>query len=74
VSIPEELQWVQQLIQRRGPSGTLRMIGATCADTADRTHDSQVAQQWRECARIIEDSVALVRRVEPPSIEEEGGA
>jgi hypothetical protein len=63
--IPEELHWIQHLIARHGVSGTLQLISATCEDTANRIRAPQVASRWRECGRIIEDAVGLLRRVEP---------
>jgi hypothetical protein len=65
LQIPEELRWIEYLLARRGVSGTLQLISAMCEDTADRTRPPQVASRWRECGRIIEDAVGLLRRVEP---------
>jgi hypothetical protein len=65
VSLPPELYWIQHLLTRRGVSGTLQLLEAWCRDTADGTPDPQLASRWRACANILEDTVALIKRVEP---------
>jgi hypothetical protein len=77
VSIPQELLWVQSLINRTGVAGTLTLIATNCRDrgvmTADDSAEQRVAARlWQRRAEIVEAAADQVRQIEPERFTDKG--
>ena len=59
MAIPEELVWIQCLIDTHGVAGTLRLISVNCCDRAE-THE-----RWAKLADIVAEAAHQARRIEP---------
>jgi hypothetical protein len=71
VEIPQELVWIQQLIDIYGVTGTLRLISVNCGDRAALPGENSV--QWARLAQIVADAVQQARGLEPErTVREEG--
>jgi hypothetical protein len=63
VEVPEELVWIQQLIDTYGVTGTLRLISVNCGDRAGLPGENQA--QWAELAEIVAGAAQQAQRIEP---------
>jgi hypothetical protein len=67
MSIAEELQWIQQLIDRLGVTGTLRLIGVNCADRAEEN------ERWAKLAELVFAAARQASRIEPERMMRDDG-
>ena len=64
--IPQDLAWIQSLIDGRGVSGTLRLMAINCFDR--RTPETTVAwrTRWGELGTICTLAAEQAQDIEPP--------
>jgi hypothetical protein len=60
MTIPEELHWIQQLIDRLGVAGTLTLITMNCCDRAEAGNE-----RWARLAEIVSHAAEQARKLEP---------
>jgi len=71
-NIPEELLWIQQLIDRRGVAGTLRLVTVACFERcgdgtwAGKSID-ELSQRvmWQKLGTIVGTAAELAGGIEP---------
>lgn len=63
MNIPEEVLWIQHLIDTYGVTGTLRLISVNCGDRAAVPGENPA--HWGRLAEIVADAAQQARRIEP---------
>jgi hypothetical protein len=76
MTIPQELHWIQHLIDHRGVSGTLRLIASNCSDrhAAGRPpRDWSRILAWSQLGALVAACAEEAAKLEPPQpiVEEE---
>ena len=57
MDVPQEVVWIEQLINGHGLAGTLQMISVNCRDRATR---------WQQCAEVVDTAIEHVNQIQPP--------
>ena len=68
--VPEELIWIQHLIDTLGVTGTLRLISVNCADRAGLPGEPH-PDRWEALSDIVAKAAEQTRRIEPERIVRE---
>ncbi len=70
-NIPEELVWIQQLIDIYGVTGTLRLVSVNCGDRAALPSENSV--HWARLAEIVAEAAQQTRQLERDRITRDEG-
>ena len=64
--IPQDLFWIQSLVERRGVSGTLRLMAINCFDRRTPGTAAAWRKRWSKLGAICALAAEQAQYIEPP--------